>query len=165
MDLSYPIEANVNDGIDSAVCSLFYASVDNTANTIIQLGRDTRLAKLDIKSAYRIVPAYPEDRWLLGMRWKNEVYIDTVLSFGLRSAPKVFNAIADALEWIMWRNGVEHSLHYLDDFLLIGKPHSGECDAALQLALSVCTELGVPIASDKVFSPCTELEFLIFVWS
>ena len=150
MDLSYPIEASVNDGIDSGVCSLSYASVDDAADTIIQLGRDTYLAKLDIKSAYRMVPVHPEDRWLLGMRWKDEVYIDMVLPFGLRSAPKVFNAIADALEWIMWRNGVENSLHYLDDFLLIGKPQSGECDAALQLALSVCSELGVPIASDKV---------------
>ena len=86
--------------------------------------------------------------------------MNMVLPFGLRSAPKVFDAIADALEWIMWRNGVENSLHYLDDFLLIGKPQSGECDAALQLALSVCSELGVPIASDKVMGPCTELEFL-----
>ena len=72
VDLSYPMEASVNDGIDSGVCSLSYASVDDAADTIIQLGRDTCLAKLDIKSAYRMVPVHPEDRWLLGMRWKDE---------------------------------------------------------------------------------------------
>ena len=160
VDLSYPNGASVNDGIDAAVCSLSYASVDDAADTIIQLGRDTCLAKLDIKSTYRMVSVHPEDRWLLGMRWKDEVYIDMVLPFGLRSAPKVFNAIADALEWIMWRKGIDHSLHYLDDFLFIGKPQSGECEVALQVALSVCTELGVPIASDKVVGPHTELEFL-----
>ena len=27
------------------------------------------------------------------------VYIDTRLLFGLRSAPKIFTAVADALEW------------------------------------------------------------------
>ena len=94
---------------------------------------------------YRMVSVHPEDRGLLDMRWKNEVYIDTALPFGLQSTLKVFNAIADALEWIMWRNGIEHSLHYLDDFLFIGKPQSGGCDAALQLALSVCTEFQLPM--------------------
>ena len=43
------------------------------------------------------------------------VYIDTVLPFGLRSAPKVFNAVVDALEWIMRKQGIVHILHYLDD--------------------------------------------------
>ena len=46
-----------------------------------------------------MVPVYPEDRVLLGMRWKGMVYIDTRLLFGLRSAPKIFTAVADALEW------------------------------------------------------------------
>ena len=160
VDLSYPNEASVNDGISSALCSLSYASVDEAADIILKLGRNTQLAKMDIKSAYRIVPVHPEDRWLLGMAWMGKIYIDTVLPFGLRSAPKVFNAIADALEWIMHTEGVGHSLHYLDDFLFIGRPQSGECGTALQTALTVCKELGVPIADGKVHGPLTELEFL-----
>ena len=31
------------------------------------------------------------------MVWDSKLYIDTVLPFGLRSAPKIFNAIADAM--------------------------------------------------------------------
>ena len=35
------------------------------------------LAKVDIRSAYRIVPVHPEDRLLLGMMWEQAFYVDT----------------------------------------------------------------------------------------
>lgn len=50
------------------------------------------------------------------MRWKNYLYIDTVLPFGLRCAPKTFEAVADALEWVLLQAGVKNLIHYLDDF-------------------------------------------------
>ena len=40
------------------------------------------------------------------------------LSFGSRSAPKFFNAVADSLMWIMEFRGIAPALRYLDDFLL-----------------------------------------------
>ena len=48
------------------------------------------MAKVDIKNAYRLLPVHPEDRLLLGMEWQGQVYVDTALPFGLRSAPKIF---------------------------------------------------------------------------
>ena len=101
-------------------------SFDEAANAIVELGRGTLLAKLDIHAAYRIIPVHPDDRWLLGMEWSGKIYIDTVLPFGLRSAPKVFNAVADALEWIMRKQGIAHSLHYLDDFLFLERLNPGK---------------------------------------
>ena len=74
VDLSHPNEASMNDGISSALCSLSYASVDDAADIILKLGRNTQLAKLYIKSAYRIVPVHPEDRWLLGMMWMESLH-------------------------------------------------------------------------------------------
>ena len=55
-DLSSPIGSSVNDGVDSQLCSLTYASVDEAVNRIKLVGRDAMLAKFDIASAYRIVP-------------------------------------------------------------------------------------------------------------
>ena len=89
------------------------------------------------------------------VRWS--IYVDTVLPFGLRSAPKVFNAVADALEWIMQKHGILHTLHYLDDFLFLERDH---CGRILQLALQICEELGVPVAPEKVKGPLPVLEFL-----
>ena len=55
------------------------------------------LAELDMKSAYRIVPVHLEDRLQLGMQLQERVYADAALPFGLRSAPKVYNNLADVL--------------------------------------------------------------------
>ena len=49
--------------------------------------------KLDLQNAYRMVPVHPDDHPLLGIRWGQEVYIDTALPFGLRSAPKIFSGV------------------------------------------------------------------------
>ena len=70
------------------------------------------LAKLDIKSAYRIVPVHPEDRPLLAICWRNRIFIDKTLPFGLRSAPIIFSAAADAIEWIVRQKGVTLISHY-----------------------------------------------------
>ena len=39
---------------------------------------------------------HPLDRPLLAVQWKGDVYVDPMLPFGLRSAPKIFKAVADA---------------------------------------------------------------------
>ena len=43
-----------------------------------------------------MLPINPEDHGLLGIQWKGEFYTDKALPFGLRSAPKIFTAVADA---------------------------------------------------------------------
>ena len=60
----------------------------------------------------------------MGMIWGDALFIDTALPFGLRSAPKIFTALADAAEWIVRRAGVNFAINYLDDFLIIGAPVS-----------------------------------------
>ena len=120
----------------------------------------SRLAKLDIKDAYRIVPVHPADRHLLGIQWQGATYIDGALPFGLRSAPKSFNALADLLQWIIIDQCHTFVIHYLDDFLLVGPPGSGQCANALERSLVICSRLGIPIAPEKVEGPSTTLTFL-----
>ena len=55
--LSHPEGGSVNDGIKAELCSLRYTSVEAVAAAAQRLGRGARLAKLDIKSAYQLVPA------------------------------------------------------------------------------------------------------------
>lgn len=70
VDLSSPSGKSINDGINKQLCSLSYTKIDHIVDSILQMGRDTLLAKIDIKSAFRIVPVHPADRYLLGMEWK-----------------------------------------------------------------------------------------------
>lgn len=66
----------------------------------------------------------------------------------LWSAPILFNAYTDALESILREQGVSNILHYMDDFLVIGAPHSGKCQEYLDKMLAVCLALGVPLATE-----------------
>ena len=131
VDLSFPEGHSPNDGISASFFSLSYVLVEDTAQLVLKQGRGTLLAKMDIRNAYRNVPVHPDDQWLLGMSWHQGVFIDTVLPFGLRSAPKVFNAVTDALEWIVRKDGVKEMYHYLDDFLALGAPHLEESEINL----------------------------------
>ena len=159
-DLSFPPARSVNDGIDPELCSLSYTTVDRAAEIAARLGRGALLAKVDIESAFRLIPVHPHDRPLLAVRWQDQIFVDPMLPFGLRSVPKIFNAVADALHWILHSQGIEHLLHYLDDFIMIAPPGSPRCQRNLDTLLRVCTELGVPIASHKTVGPSTCLVFL-----
>ena len=59
MDQSRPVHSSVKDGIPDDLCSVKYSSVDDAVAIIRSLGRDTELAKLDLKDAYRIIPVTP----------------------------------------------------------------------------------------------------------
>ena len=159
-DLSYPEGSSVNDAIDPSLCSLTYTSVDVVAATAAALGKGALLAKIDVKSAYRLVPVHPGQRKWLGMQWQGKVYVDGMLPFGLRSAPKIFNAVADALEWCVAKQGIRHIYHYLDDFIVLGSPGTAECGASLSILQRVCQELGVPLAPEKQDGPAAVLTFL-----
>ena len=112
-----------------------------------------------MESAYRQVPVHPDDRPLLGMKWRDRIYVDAALPFGLRSALKIFNAVADALHWILQKESVD-SLHYLDDYFLVGAPNSQDYGIALRKTIQLCSRLGVPIATQDERRSSTVLTFL-----
>ena len=159
-DLSFPEGNSVNDAISAATCTLQYISVDQVALQAMQLGKGALLAKTDIKAAYRIVPVAPQDRIFLGMKFNELVYVDGALPFGLRSAPKLFNALADALEWCIHKQGVDFIHHYLDDFVVAGPPDSEICLKHLRTLERECRILGVPLAPEKTEGPSSTITLL-----
>ena len=162
VDLSSPDGRSVNDGIESSLCSLSYLRLDDVIDHIVESGRGTELAKMDIASAYRMVPVHPGDRPLLAVQWAGQIYFDTRLPFGLRSAPKIFSAIADALQWVFQQKGVTWVAHYLDDYITTGPPHGEVCGQNLEIMLSCCRRLGVPVVPEKCAGPSTVMIFLGF---
>ena len=160
IDLSHPADHSVNDGIPKSLCSLSYITIDTAISNILELGQGTLLAKIDIKHAFRLLPVHPIDCHLLAMCWRNQIFVDTCLPFGLRSAPKLFNILADLLSWILEQHGVTRLLHYLDDFLLMGPPQSPICQSNLLVVKHVCSLLGIPLALEKVEGPSDSRTFL-----
>ena len=130
-----------------------YSTVDDVAHLVVKLGRGSLLAKVDIESAYRLIPVHPSDWLLLAVQWEDNLYVDLMLPFGLRSAPKIFNAVADALAWHLHSEGIPHIRHYLDDFIIIAPPASPQCGESLAILDRKCQTLGVPIADHKRDAP------------
>ena len=161
VDLSSPGGASVNDGIDPQDFSLQYIKVDQVIRMVARYGPGALMAKFDVESAYRNIPVHPDDRFLLGMRWRGQLYVDLSLPFGLRSAPFIFNSVADMVEWILLhKHRLSDLLHYLDDFITAGPPQSPQCAFNLNTAITVCHRLGLPLHANKCVGPATSMTIL-----
>ena len=151
-DLSHPSQHSVNDGIPSSLCSLIYLGgqcsteyYENRPRGIISQSRHKKCV---------------QDRHLVTMKWNRQIYIDTCLPFSLRSAPKLFNILADLLAWIAQENGVSNNIRYLDNFLTMGPPDSSTCQRNLDIFTQLYKDLRVPLAVEKIEGPSTSLTFL-----
>ena len=94
------------------------------------------------------------------MRWNNQIYVDICLPFGLQSAPKLFNVLADLLSWILLQQGISPLLHYLDDFLTMGPVDTAICQDNFSTIQRICQELGILLAAEKLEGPSHTLTFL-----
>ena len=161
VDLSSPEGSSVNDGIDPQEFTLQYIRLDAVIHMVARYGPGALMAKFDVEAAYRNIAVHPDDRFLLGMKWRDQYYVDLTLPFGLRSAPFIFNSVADMVEWILLnQHAVSDLLHYLDDFITAGPPHSAQCAYNLSTALTVCKSLGLPLHPNKCVGPTTTLSVL-----
>lgn len=160
INLSAPEGYSVNDGIAKELSSVAYTSVDDVVRRVLELGEGAMLAKADVKAAYRNVPVHPKDRWLLGMKWERVTFVDGTLPFGLRSAPLLFTALGDALEWVASRGGAKWIRHHIDDFIMVGKKGTDECAEAMRALKETCHKLGMPLDDNKEEGPSEVLTFL-----
>ena len=107
VDLSSPEGHSINDSIPQKLCSVSYISIDHAVSMARGLGTGSLLAKLDLREAYRAVLVHPSDQQLLAVSWKRASFIDKVLPFGLRSAPKLFLALTDTMIWCLHERGLQ----------------------------------------------------------
>lgn len=84
----------------------------------------------DVQEAYRLIPVDCVGRHVLA-------YIDATLPFGLQSAPMIFSAVTDMLEWILYQEDVSWLAHYTDDTITMGPAKSDECTRNKHIILSV----------------------------
>ena len=131
MHLSAPPGSSINDYISQTEYSLHYSSVDDAIQLLSTWESGGLMAKVDLKSAFRMVPVRHEDWELLRIYWRDHYYIDTCLPFGCRSAPFLFNQFATAIHWILAENYQANLNHYLDDFL-VGPPDFPKCAQSVQ---------------------------------
>ena len=60
---------------------------------VSRYGPGALMAKFDVESTYQNIPLYPDERFLLGMKWHGQFYVELSLPFGIRSAPFFFSIL------------------------------------------------------------------------
>ena len=159
--LSYPNGKGVSSGIPDKFVTVKNTLFDKVTYMIFQLGKNTLLAKRDMKSAFRLLPVHPEDYQLIGIKINGKIYVDKFLPMGAKSSCALFEKISTFLHWaVSWVSKKDTLDHYLDDFILAGQHDTDDCQKLIETFTLVCNELGVPIAEDKSVGPTTVIIFL-----
>lgn len=160
--LSWPKGISVNDGIPDSEAFIAYDMFERAVQDLKLSGPGSLMAKLDLKEAFRHVPICPEDWHQMGFSWRRQLYYCVVLTFGLRSAPYIFNLFAEALHWIIERHIPAMLRHYLDDFFLIFRPDFDPTLAqhAVEWVMGLGRSLGLCFQDAKTVWPSTCVEFL-----
>ncbi|XP_056124427.1 uncharacterized protein LOC130102426 [Rhinichthys klamathensis goyatoka] len=163
IDLSAPHNSpypSINSLIPLEEYSLNYHDIEQAITMIKIAGRGAWLAKVDISSAFKVMPIHPDSWHLFGVNWQKKYYFAVRLTFGCKSSPKIFDTLSEAICWILSNNyAIPHLLHLLDDFLIIS-PHDTVPEAHLLIVKKVFAELGIPLAHEKTSGPTTSIEFL-----
>jgi len=123
VNLSSPKDHRIYDAISLELSFLNYVTVNKVVSHNMQLGRGAVMTKIDVKQAYKNIPVHPADSLVLGMRWADKTYVDRTLLFGLRSAPLIFLAVEDGIQWMMEQKRVMWVKHYVNDFITVGATH------------------------------------------
>ena len=157
---SYPHAKSINDGIPDEAATVQYVTIDDAITVIRSLGTGCCMAKTDIQKAFRIIPIRQDEHHLLGFVFNNSFYVDTCLPMGLKSSCRIFETFSSAIEQVARdRLDIPHILHLLDDFLIIAKS-ADKCNGQLSAFLSLCVQIGSPIAEENTFKASTTMTFL-----
>ncbi len=114
----------------------------------------------DLKSGYHHVSIDPEYHKMLGFRWNGQGYVFTVLPFGLKTAPYVFQKTMLSFAGQLRKKGFR-IIVYLDDFLLIGRTEA-ETRRHRNVAFRMMIRLGLIDAPEKGQEPQQSVLFLGF---
>lgn len=159
--LSYPPSRSVNDFINPQFTSVQYSSFDNAVSIVKRLGPNALIAKMDIKSAFRLLPVYPGDFCLLGFTIGSNFYIDKAMPMGCSTSCSTFEKFSTFLHFLTeFEAGSNNLDHYLDDFFFAGLAETDDCQKLMSTFKCVCKKLNVPIANEKSEGPTCIMEYL-----
>ena len=163
VDLSQPSFESVNFHIPRDAAQVTYPTIQDAIDIIIQLKMNNLqpyLTKLDIKSAFRLLPLSPSNFPLMGIKYSDSYYIDAFLPMGASSSCQIFQIFSEAIAYIAQSKGnIPYILPYLDDYLLISTSYSS-ASQDLSFFTQLASEIRLPLAEDKTTGPTKKLTFL-----
>ena len=152
-----------NHFTEEKFCTVKYRDLDYAIKTCLELINNSDncfqglfLAKSDLTSAFRILPGLKEQwKWLLlkaehPLTGRTLYFVDKNIPFGASASCFLFTAFSDSLKFLVEAITGKHYqvTNYLDDFLFVETSRI-ECNRLVQSFITLCTDIGCPIAHDK----------------
>ena len=166
--LSYPRDGSgtsVNDGIPKAECSVKYPDLNTAVELCVKAGRGCEIGKSDMTAAFRHALLLPECWKFLIFKAEDPkskrtyFFVEKCLPFGSSISCAHFQAISDAIAFVVQKRSGSENVNYLDDFFFAAWLLAN-CNAQIQNFLDVCAEIKFPVSMEKTFWGTTMLVFL-----
>ena len=126
VDLSWPLGQSVNSCVtpnyfDNVEFKLKYPTVDLLVEKINEIGPSALLYKIDLERAFRNLRIDPFDYPVLGLKWKNSIFVDLGLPFGFATGAASCQSCTDLVTWTLSQKKI-WIMNYLDDFWGVSPP-------------------------------------------
>lgn len=152
--MSYPTGAAVNDLIPNSVTGVSYEDFDHVAQLINVSGQGALIAKVDIQSAFHILPIHPSCVHLFGFCFEEKFYIEKCLPMGCSYSCALFEQFSSTIQEVLLSQYRFHVMsHILDDFIFLSPAGSLLCQQQLDCFLLIARFVGIPIKASKTIPP------------
>ena len=167
VDESAPLGASINSAINDADKFVIYTSFFQLCYLLSKIGNRGWIWVVDAVDAYYRIPINEKFYHLFGIIWLNRLLIYKCLSFGLSTAPSIYNKFADLILWACtyWNDkAFEHDeffyiLHYLDDFFR-GSKYKNKALTQMNFLIKLFELLNIPTNPSKVVGPTQQADIL-----
>ena len=166
--LSYPRGANstsVNANTPRDLYKVKYPDFNEAIQLCLKEGKGCKIAKSDMKSAFRNLGIKPEHWKYLVMEAKSPIdgktyyFVDKCLPFGASISCSHFQRFSNAVRHIVQHKTGKQLVNYMDDFLFAALL-TLLCNSQVHNFLQICKLIAFPVSLDKTFWGTTELVFL-----
>ena len=169
IDESSPKDHSVNSEIEKLAKYVRYISFEDLCLLLERIGIRGWFWVIDAVDAYYRIPIQDRFYHLFGVEWLNRIIIYKCLSFGLSTAPSIYNRFADIILWACTYHkyklfktkskNVFNILHYLDDFFG-GHPNKKICKNQMKYVIWLFKTLNIPTNPSKVVGPTQAADIL-----
>jgi hypothetical protein len=157
LNMSSPKPNSFNDNVEKLLVPKTYqSSARMFGQTLRSVGEKAVMTKLDMRDAFKLVPARTDDLRLQGFRWLNHFFLDTQQIFG--SIPSVANfdqMASTVLDLAISEARVPRQFIHrtLDDVVCVAPAGSDICQRFTKTYLDLCRRANIPLAE-----PCPRFE-------
>jgi voltage-gated potassium channel Kch len=108
------------------------APFDNAVSIVKKFGKSALMAKMDIKSAFRLLKCNPGDFDLIGITLEENYYIDKCMPMGCSISCATFEQFSTFLQWAVTHETTTDYLdNYLDGFFFAGEATKNACNFSI----------------------------------